>query len=77
MFNIRDERQKYDEMEVSDMEEEEDSEYGDEAESLVDNIVSSSPPETNQVLSDEEVKSPDESQDQPLPQKMSEQVRTP
>lgn len=60
------------------MEEEEDSEYGDEAESLVDNIVSSSPPETNQVLSDEEAKSPEESaQEQPLPKHVSEPVKTP
>ena len=61
MFTIKDERQKYDEQEISDLEEEEDSEYGDEVNSdpIGEDIVSSSPPQTNKVLSEEEVKSPE------------------
>ena len=44
LFTIKDERQKYDEQEISDLEEEEDSEYGDEVNTDPDDIISSSPP---------------------------------
>ena len=44
LFTIKDERQKYDEQEISDLEEEEDSEYGDEVNTDPEDIISSSPP---------------------------------